>query len=832
MGLREFNNWFFGADHVSNTAKPIKSKEKLDAASGSSSSQLKIAHGETISDFLERTRADSQETGDRVDFVRTGFQALRDQRRQEDIEKYGKGWWGRMKKKFNETEIGVSVQVGTKSLIGGGMMTSAFLLGGEYMVTAAPALAIAGGVLYGQELLRYLLYLGEEKTRELYGSTRRAFRIELKSMPKEQRFSLTQDILKKIERAEYAMMEARQSLRSAQTRNKFIVFGLPKLVAAGMVSGGIPVPVGFHDWDGITPGHPVFTDFAKNALYYANQHAGKVGVGFGNFITRNTALATQATLDAARVGAGAGLIAADVAQKLFDASMASAQQALGALEKKFEKKPTIDDIKKISVRPVLGEKKADTADFDVSRAGEELIAEHYKKALPPRFAAPSHMQEALHQETIWHGDPKEQRAHILQALGLAREDIKQISYKAFVAAIKNALSDADPLQIEVVKDFLAAQSEKLSSEQGSPVLMWTDRRHIEKLIAAQKAKKEETGTPMQKENESSSQPLGEPVYTLEDLIREGEDNLKRLRSLRKESARSQNREVPQKAQEMLSILMKRRQDRLGEKDNKSRALLQEQISELHDINRIAAARLLIDEIDRATSLSEAAYQEGLFYHEAWEKANHVEILKNDSMRVRKDKKKEWLYRGGTSLPFDSSSLSSMVFRGRMNIQIYPRTIRKLDELIRDGAAFIYRIGDPGTRKSAVYNHESVKIFFQGKPKQETLQALSHLAMQYKRGSGENLVGTKYQDNPHFYLSEQFIGSISSDKKIAFLERLKIKDPEIAAVVESYIGENGEITEAKFNAIKKMLNAFGYPIEYNPERGIVFIKVEEKRKSAA
>ncbi|MBI2484175.1 hypothetical protein HYV71_03255 [Candidatus Uhrbacteria bacterium] len=139
---------------------------------------------------------------------------------------------------------------------------------------------------------------------------------------------------------------------------------------------------------------------------------------------------------------------------------------------------------------------ARTTKLITEKTAELSRSEQEAMGLPQPVSA-EEMQENLSREELFEGKPelaekdeltdkerKEnaavQRAHILQATGLGSGN--RASYREFNQALKDFVKAGDEAQLRVVSSFLKEHGEDLIGEEGAPVLMWADRRHLEKLI--------------------------------------------------------------------------------------------------------------------------------------------------------------------------------------------------------------------------------------------------------------------------------------------------------------------------------------------------------------
>ncbi|MFA6050668.1 MAG: hypothetical protein WC761_05745 [Candidatus Paceibacterota bacterium] len=192
----------------------------------------------------------------------------------------------------------------------------------------------------------------------------------------------------------------------------------------------------------------------------------------------------------------------------------------------------------------------------------------------------------------------------------------------------------------------------------------------------------------------------------------------------------------------------------------------------------------------------------------WEDSLH-----NNKVEIN-NKKSEWMYRG--VFPKNGEETGT---RGSFNVRVTPELIASLDEMIASGKIEAnYKFGQPGTTASPVERHDSISIYFLKQPSDEVLQELAALVKPYVRG--DNLLGRKIGDG--FYMSE--IGSIETSHINSFVEALNSKDKALAEAVKEYTspqpgrGSQLKMSEAQYYAIKDVVEAFGYKIAYDKDKG--------------
>jgi len=294
--------------------------------------------------------------------------------------------------------------------------------------------------------------------------------------------------------------------------------------------------------------HRVWLSLKTGGLYYVQEFGNGIAQ-MGKPIWRETEEAARFMYGSAAWGMLAGILA-DVPEKMATATVDMGRKTLVALEKVLGRKPTQQDIEKVRAKPITGSTKktakfhppTETADLEditakiIARA-QQWLKEHpledegkpvkpplkepvrppLPEPTPPPPAVPKaepeaalhivpakEMEQNLANKAIWNGDPalegKEelsktdlqknaglQRAHILEALGIGLSQGAPVSYREFQKALKEFVKSADKEQLRVFASFLKDHGQDLIGEEGAPVFMWVDRRHLEKEIVGKVA---------------------------------------------------------------------------------------------------------------------------------------------------------------------------------------------------------------------------------------------------------------------------------------------------------------------------------------------------------
>src|SRR3989344_9186193 len=224
------------------------------------------------------------------------------------------------------------------------------------------------------------------------------------------------------------------------------------------------------------------------------------------------------------------------------------------------------------------------------------------------------------------------------------------------------------------------------------------------------------------------------------------------------------------------------------------------------------AELLMEELYHEKRT--ASYPQNPKYQEAWEYANRTRNIPAKA-------ENGWLYRG----TFPSKSEKSRTeTRGSLNVIITPDVVREMDDLIERGVIKAnYKFGDPDQGGSADERHDAITIYFFDKPTDDAMAALSDIAKRNFRGN--TLLGKKVSEG--FYISE--VGSVSNTHAKGLVESVKKVDEKLGKAVEAYLTHRGRtaMSEAQFYAVKDALNAYGYDVSYDEEKGLLFGESGEK-----
>lgn len=966
-----------------------------------------IRKDENVADFLVRSKEAFELQEDKegkFNYAKAGFEAIRDRRRQRDIEKYGDNWYGRMWKHLLETDSGISILMGGRAVLGASSIAvAATLLRGDAAYVLGPALYAFGTAEYANAMLRGTLYFGENRMRMLARAARRETKAVLRGLQGKDRFEPTDKNLTKIYEKDQESMDADKKLKAKETKNNLIAFGVPKAIAAAMfVHLRAPVPLGWHDFDGqdLPPAeqfHRVWLDLKTGGMHYVRELGGGI-TEMGKPIWRDTEEAAKFVYGSAAWGTAAGIFA-DLPEKIATSVVTVGKKTLTALEKILGRKPTPKDIEKIRVKPIKGATKK-TAKFQSPQASEELgdisqriidraqawFKEHPLEAdeesttppapsfpgsptEPPRVpvagvrAAPTGdlrphttvkltkeekealgllkpvpaqtMKENLEKEELWQGVPglaeKEElsdtdrkenaasiRARIFQAIGLASESQKGISYRDFNKRLKEfvASDGTDTEQLQALKEFLGQHTDDLVGEAGAPVLMWADRRHLEKMIDKRLPAElphippepaVAPGTPptaptsgpvtftwpdfsfvqedsdrLAKEAEDEAQPLdvmpehllskwdaptaeSEDELTLEGLLAGPLDRMKKDEEAKASKKKHRGSPIDDVRTRMAGDAARLREigDRHGTRypaaRTKLRALLlnrldpavleklhkgiwtTENIDDPHTkklareiegvgrlTNRDVADRLLQE--FRMRVAPKIDLQENQKYQKVFsDLVTNKKFSDSQGISFRVDESEEYVYRG--SDPRVLQHVGTIVSRGRLNVELTSSAIKRLDVLSKE-LGFVYRVGRPTSATSPAENRDSVTIYFPNGPTERAMSALSDFAVddEHKRGRVDDLYGKRI--NGYFYLSEDFakqLPQVEGEKLLAALQRT---NRQLYEVVSGYVGDGKEISERQFHVVKEFLAAFGLPIQYNKEKGIVYLVPKKKNNSAA
>ncbi len=501
---------------------------------------------------------------------------------------------------------------------------------------------------------------------------------------------------------------------------------------------------------------------------------------------------------------------------------------------------------------------ASVATLPEERAVPSIPAITGELAPQERLELPSVAQELREvsvPQTVWALSANEARARIMEAMGFAPPEAKQgVPYKQFKAQLRDFIERASTGPLEALQKFLQEKDDAhehvlngANTKDHKAILMWTDRQGLLKLIDLhlQELAQKEAVEPKQSaivEQKSLQEPAvlypgePEPAFTLEDLLREAQEKQE------KEGVKPDERPhgiqfVPRQAKDMLRMLLLRdvspgSVEKVQKKTLELETMRGLEGRALRDLkalqiwDRRAIAGRLLQEIYNSTTTPHQ-YKENA-YNKAWVAACRVDMhqkkILDDPIRVRIDDSKNFLYRGHKKLIAEDPA--EIMFKGKLNIRLTPDSIKDLDDLIRAGAQFFYRIESPMSDLSAKSHHTSVTIFFAGPPTKE-LELISGIAELHGRETEDNLVGERV--SPHFYLTNPFEGHIKHEHIQKFLDDLKKIDPDIAGVVANFLGNAKSMSGEKFDAIKKTLQAFEIPIRYHPERGVKF---DDTQKSVA
>ena len=438
----------------------------------------------------------------------------------------------------------------------------------------------------------------------------------------------------------------------------------------------------------------------------------------------------------------------------------------------------------------------------------------------------------------WRAKPETVRATILANFGIPLEDGKGVAYQKFKDQLKSFVSTADRDRLEELQKFLTTHDRQLNGTKGQKaVMMWTDRIQVGKLIESRLHELPLVIPPtVEPEVPSVTQ---EPAYTLEDLLAEAE--------AKEQEKQDETKRVLEKgAHNMLVALLKRqinpdilKQVREGKKSPHSdekfvgKNLLQ-QIDSIDTWDRPKVADRLLKEIHFLVSGTDKrekildprdvrSYQKILREMDIEKKGS---MIQRGLVMVRSDDEDGWIYRGSVMAPLDPKGVT---LRARLNIILDEDSIKALDSLAAR-SAFFYRIGKPGSQNDPARTNATVTVYFPGdKPRRNVLEKLGVIAQAHRRGRGENLTGSKY--NNHFYLSEAFTDRLPKEQEDRLMQVLQNVDQELFGVVKDFLKGRGGISEAEFHAIKKTLYAFGFRLEYHKEKGIAFLRPSKKELAA-
>lgn len=442
----------------------------------------------------------------------------------------------------------------------------------------------------------------------------------------------------------------------------------------------------------------------------------------------------------------------------------------------------------------------------------------------------------------WRAKPESVRATILGNFGIAVEEGKGVAYQQFKDQLKGFVSLADRPHLEELQNFLTTHDHQLNGAKGQkPVLMWVDRRQLLKFIDARlyelsiavspgepTAFPEAPFTIPPPSPESPAAQEEEPAFTLEDLLEEADRKEKEKEE--KEKNRK-TRTVPEQAQKMLTAILTRQVN--PHTLAKGRNMVAQEIDKIKNWDtRKVAGRLLkeihslvsgVDTRDKILDPREVlSYQKILRDLDTEKKGSMVQ---KGLVIVRSDDE-GWIYRGSVMAPLDPSGIT---LRARLNITLNEDSIKALDSLAAR-SAFFYRIGKPGSQNDPARMNATVTVYFPGdKPRRDVLEKLGLITEKFQRGIGQDLAGNKY--NNHLYLSEGFVDRLDKEQEDRLMRILEKADPHIFQTAKEFLLSKAGISETEFHAIKKTLHAFGFPIEYDKERGIVFL-TQQKQESVA
>lgn len=219
-------------------------------------------------------------------------------------------------------------------------------------------------------------------------------------------------------------------------------------------------------------------------------------------------------------------------------------------------------------------------------------------------------------------------------------------------------------------------------------------------------------------------------------------------------------------------------------------------------NKTKIAEVLFNETNHR--LRNADYPVNPSYTKAWE-------LATKDPSVDHIEQNSWVYRGITS--------RETITRGSLNITLTEGAVKDLDALIKTGVIDAnYKFGEPGTGAQASDRHDAVTVYFNKKPTQAALEALSGIGKKYYRG--DTLLGKKVSDG--FYMSE--IGSVAGEHAKDLIQKLNAKDPDLSRALKIFLTSNNKgkervaMSEAQFYSTKETLGLFGYNVAYDKDFG--------------
>lgn len=219
-------------------------------------------------------------------------------------------------------------------------------------------------------------------------------------------------------------------------------------------------------------------------------------------------------------------------------------------------------------------------------------------------------------------------------------------------------------------------------------------------------------------------------------------------------------------------------------------------------NKTKIAEVLFNETNH--HLRNADYPVNPNYTKAWE-------LATKDPSVGHVEQNSWVYRGNTG--------KETITRGSLNITLTEDAVKDLDALIKTGVVDAnYKFGEPGTGAEASDRHDAVTIYFNKKPNQAALEALSGIGKKYYRG--DTLLGKKVADG--FYMSE--VGSVASEHAKDLIQKLDAKDPDLSRALKIFLTSNNKgkervaMSEAQFYSVKETLGLFGYGVAYDKDSG--------------
>lgn len=231
----------------------------------------------------------------------------------------------------------------------------------------------------------------------------------------------------------------------------------------------------------------------------------------------------------------------------------------------------------------------------------------------------------------------------------------------------------------------------------------------------------------------------------------------------------------------------------------------------------------IDNPQSAANLAEGAfkhlydgYRKTDFQVDPDEDKTWDDALHNNRVPIN-NKKPEWQYRGVTA-----EKGKQAVARGSFNVHVTPELINALDQMIIDGKIKAnYKFGQPDTPASPSERNDSISIYFIEKPTDVALQELGQVIKPYVRG--DNLLGKKIADG--FYMSE--VGNIATPHIETLVKELDSQNVGLAKAIKAYTsprpgqGDSLKMSEAQYYAIKDVMEAFGYTLEYDEQKGFTF-----------